>query len=123
MFGFRPLLCARGHTTAYGGSLMPAEVMRAMVEANDYFVDLNELNQAAGRRIAQLMGAEAALVSAGAFSAMQLGAAACLSGTDPEKIDALPHPTWRKKECLMQKAHRENYDRAYRSAGMVIREF
>lgn len=123
MFGIRPLLCARGHTTAYGGSLMPAEVMRAMVEANDFFVDLNELNEAAGRRIASLMQAEAAIVTAGAFSAMVLGAAACLTGADAEKIDALPHPTWRKKECLMQKAHRESYDRAYRTAGMVIREF
>jgi L-seryl-tRNA(Ser) seleniumtransferase len=123
MFGIRPLLCARGHTTAYGGSLMPAEVMRAIVEANDYFVDLNELNQAAGRRIASLMQAEAAIVTAGAFSAMVLGAAACLTGADTEKIDALPHPAWRKKECLMQKAHRESYDRAYRTAGMVIREF
>jgi L-seryl-tRNA(Ser) seleniumtransferase len=123
MFGIRPLLCARGHTTAYGGSLMPAEVMRAMIEANDYFVDLNELNQAAGKRIAELMQAEAAIVTAGAFSAMVLGAAACLTGSDPEKIDALPHPAWRKKECLLQKAHRESYDRAYRTAGMMIREF
>ena len=123
MFGLRPLLCGRGHTTAFGGSLMPAEVMRAMIEANDYFIDLNELNVAAGRRIAEVMQAEAAIVTAGAFSAMLLGAAACLSGTDPAKIDALPHPTWPKRECLIQKAHRENYDRAYRSAGMVLREF
>lgn len=123
MFGLRPLLCGRGHTTVYGGSLMPPEVMRAMIEANDYFVDLNELNEAAGKRIAEVMQAESALVTAGAFSAMQLGAAACLTGTDPAKIDALPHPTWEKRECLMQKAHRENYDRAYRAAGMVLREF
>lgn len=123
MFGLRPLLCGRGHTTVYGGSLMPAEVMRAMIEANDYFIDLNELNEAAGRRIAEVMQAEAAMVTAGAFSAMQLGAAACLTGTDPAKIDALPHPTWQRRECLIQKAHRESYDRAYRAAGMVLREF
>jgi L-seryl-tRNA(Ser) seleniumtransferase len=102
---------------------MPAEVMRAMIEANDYFVDLNELNQAAGRRIAELMQAEAAIVTAGAFSAMVLGAAACLTGSDAEKVDALPHPTWPRKVCLVQKSHREAYDRAYRTAGMVIREF
>lgn len=123
MFGLRPLLCGRGHTTVYGGSLMPPEVMRAMIEANDYFIDLNELNEAAGRRIAEVMHAEAAIVTAGAFSAMLLGAAACLTGTDAAKIDALPHPAWPKRECLIQKAHRESYDRAYRSAGMVMREF
>jgi seryl-tRNA(Sec) selenium transferase len=68
------------------------------------------------------MGAEAALVTCGAFSAMILGAAACLTGTDPEKIDALPHPTWPKRECLIQTAHRFGYDRAYRAAGMSIVE-
>ncbi|MBL8211968.1 MAG: aminotransferase class V-fold PLP-dependent enzyme [Bryobacterales bacterium] len=101
---------------------MPPEVMRAMIEANDYFIDLHELNRAAGRRIAQMMQAEAAMVTAGAFSAMMLGAAACLTGTDAARIDALPHPTWPRKVCLLQKAHRESYDRAYRTAGMVIRE-
>jgi L-seryl-tRNA(Ser) seleniumtransferase len=96
--------------------------MEAMIEANDYFVDMHELTEAAGKRVADAMGAEAALVTAGAFSAMILGAAACLTGNDPEKIDALPHPTWPKRECLIQTAHRFEYDRAYRAAGMTIVE-
>jgi len=33
---------------------------------------------------------------------------------------ALPHPAWPKRECLIQKAHRFAYDRAYRAAGMTI---
>jgi L-seryl-tRNA(Ser) seleniumtransferase len=51
---------------------------------------------------------------------MLLGAAACLTGTDREKIDALPHPGWAKRECLIPKGHRVVYDRAYRAAGMTI---
>ena len=47
---------------------------------------------------------------------MVLGAAACLTGSDPERIAALPHPTWSKRECLQQTAHRFGYDRAYRAA-------
>ncbi len=120
LLGVRPLLSCRGHTTIVGGSRMPAEVLRAMGEANDYFVDMFELNAAAGRRIAEVMKAEAALVTAGSFSAMILGAAACLTGTDPARVDALPHPSWPKRECLTQKAHRFSYDRAYRAAGMTI---
>jgi len=116
----RPFLSCQGHNTVIGGSRMPAEVMRAMVEANDYFVDMHALNKAAGDYIASVMGAEAALVSAGSFSAMVLGAAACLTGDDPEKIEALPHPDWEKVECLTQTQHRFNYDRAYRAAGMKI---
>ena len=120
LLGVRPLLSCRGHTTIYGGSLMPEEVLRAMAEANDQFVDMYELNAAAGRRIAEVMKTEAGLVTAGSFSAMLLGAAACLTGTDREKIEALPHPTWAKRECLIPRGHRVVYDRAYRAAGMTI---
>lgn len=120
LLGVSPLLSCRGHTTIYGGSLMPEEVLRAMAEANDQFVDMYELNAAAGRRIAEVMKTEAGLVTAGSFSAMLLGAAACLTGTDREKIEALPHPTWTKRECLIPKGHRVVYDRAYRAAGMTI---
>lgn len=120
LLGVRPLLSCRGHTTIYGGSLMPPEVLRAMAEANDQFVDMYELNQAAGRRIAEVMKTEAALVTAGSFSAMLLGAAACLTGKDPARIEALPHPSWPKRECLIPKGHRVVYDRAYRAAGMNI---
>ena len=122
LLGVRPLVTCRGHTTIYGGSLMPTEVLRAMAEANDHFVDMYELNQAAGRRIAEVMKTESALVSAGSFSAMLLGAAACLTGKDQEKMKALPHPTWPRRECLVLKSHRVVYDRAYKAAGMTIVE-
>jgi seryl-tRNA(Sec) selenium transferase len=121
-FGLRPSLSCQEHRTVIGGSRMPIEVMRAMNEANDYFIDIIDLNRAAGEYIAGVMGAEDALVSAGAFSSMLLGAAACLTGTDPARIDALPHPTWEKVECLIQTQHRFTYDRAYRAAGMKIVE-
>lgn len=120
LFGIRPLLSCRAHTTVIGGSRMPAEVLRAMAEANEYFVDMHELNAAAGRRIAEVTGAEAGLVTAGSFSAMVLASAACLAGTDPEKIKQLPHPTWEKRECLMQKGHRFVYDCAFRAGGATI---
>jgi L-seryl-tRNA(Ser) seleniumtransferase len=123
LLGVRPILTCRGHTTAFGGSLMPVEVLRAMQEANDVFVDMQELQAAAGQHIARIMGTEFAMVSAGSFSAMLLGCAACLTGKDPAKVDALPHPTWARREVLVQKAHRVGYDRAYRAAGATLREF
>lgn len=122
LLGIRPHLPGHGHTTIYGGSRMPPEVMRAMAEANEEFVDMHELIGAAGRRAAEVTGAEAGLVTSGSFASLIIGAAACLSGTDPERIEALPHPTWPKRECLMQRAHRFSYDRAYRAAGMTIIE-
>jgi L-seryl-tRNA(Ser) seleniumtransferase len=54
---------------------------------------------------------------------MVLGAAACLTGIDPEKVDALPHPTWKRQVCVTQSAHRFSYDHAYRAAGIKIVDF
>src|SRR5262245_48110857 len=120
LLGVRPHIGAHEHISRLSGSRMPDEVMEALVEANRFFVDMEELSEAAGRKVAELLGAEAALVTAGGFSSMILAAAGCLTGDDPAKVDALPHPDWPKRECLIQKAHRFSYDRAYRAAGMII---
>ncbi len=122
LLGVRPHLAAHPNITRLSGLRLAPEVMEAMREANEFFVDMDELIEAAGRRVAEVTGAEAGLVTAGAFSAQLLGAAACLTGTDPDKIAALPHPTWPRRECLIQSAHRTPYDHAYRAAGMTIVE-
>lgn len=118
LLGVRPHIGAHEHITTMGGSRMPPEILEAMVEANEYFVDMHELNEAAGARVAELMGAEAAIVTAGGFASLVLGSAACLTGLDLDRIRALPDVTWPKKNCLIQEAHRFSYDHAYRAAGM-----
>lgn len=120
VLGVRPHLGAHEHISRLGGGRMAPEVVAAMAEANEFFVDMHELNRAAGRRVAELIGAEAAMVTAGGFSGLILGAAACLTGTDEAKIEALPHPTWDRRECLIQTCQRFDYDRAYRVAGATI---
>ena len=122
LLGVRPHLPAHEHVSRLGGGRMDPEVIAAMAEANAFFVDMNELLEAAGTRIAERLGTEAALVTAGGFSAMVLGAAGCLTGTEPERVHALPHPDWPRRECLIQTPHRFGYDRAYRDAGMTIVE-
>ena len=122
LLGVRPHLGAHEHISRLGGSRMPPEVLAAMVEANEFLVDMHALNRAAGRRIAELLSAEDAIVTAGGYSAMMLGAAACLTGTDPERIEALPFPDWDRRGCLVPRGHRFEYDRAYRSVGMEIVE-
>lgn len=122
LLGVRPHVGAHEHLSSMGGSRMPAEVMEAMAEANRYFVDMAELHDAAGRRIAEIMGAEAALVSSGAFAAMLVGAAGVLTGSDQERMRLLPNPTWPKVECLFQTAHRFFYDNVFGFAGMKLVE-
>src|SRR6516164_5294157 len=88
--GVRPLINAAGTYTALGGSLMPPEVVDAIAAASRQFVNLVELQAAAGKRIAEKIGCEAALVTAGAASALTMATAACVAGKDPEKIRRVP---------------------------------
>lgn len=90
LLGVRPHLAGHGYTTILGGSRMPPEVVRAMNEAGEEFVDIRELTAAAGRRLAEVTHSEAAIVTSGSFSSLLLGAAACLSGTDPKKSPPCP---------------------------------
>jgi L-seryl-tRNA(Ser) seleniumtransferase len=120
MFNVRPTLGAFETLSRYGNGRLSPRVLQAMGEATEYFVDVEELNRAAGQKLATMMHAEAAMVTSCSFASMVLGAAACLTGTDKTKVDALPHPTWERRECLMQHAHRFGYDRAYRTAGATM---
>ncbi len=69
MLGVRPHLPAHDHVSKLGGGQMAPDVFAAMIAANEYYVDLDELNDAAGKRAAELLGAEAAMITCGGFSA------------------------------------------------------
>ena len=104
--GLETIINAAGTLTRLGGSLMLPQVIEAMAAAGRQFVDMDELHLAAGRRIAELAGAEAAHVCAGASAGITLMAAACMAGTDPDKIRRLPETTGLKHKFVVQRAHR-----------------
>lgn len=58
--GVRTRINAKGTYTFLTGSLMPPEVSRAMEEASQHFVWLPELHEAVGKKLAELLGVEAA---------------------------------------------------------------
>ena len=120
--GVRTFLNAAGTYTALTASLMPQEVMEAINYASKRFVSLNELHDAVGERLASLLKCEAAMVTAGAASALTLGTAACLTGTDPDLIRRLPDTEGMKNEVIIQKTHRFGYDRAVRNCGVRLIE-
>jgi L-seryl-tRNA(Ser) seleniumtransferase len=120
--GVRPLINAAGTYTVLSASLVPREVAEAMQEAARHHVSIPELHEAVGKRIAALTGAEAALVTAGAASALTLGTAACVAGKDPEKIKRIPDTTGMKNEVIIQKSHRFGYDHAVRAVGTRLIE-
>src|ERR1017187_7614405 len=120
--GIRPFINAAGTYTMFTASLMPPEVMQAMQAMSRKYVNLVALNEAVGRRIASLVGCEAAMVSAGAASALTLGTAACMTGTDSARIHRLPDSSGMKNEVIIQKSHRYGYDHAVRNCGTKMIE-
>jgi L-seryl-tRNA(Ser) seleniumtransferase len=120
--GVRRIINAMGFHTHLSGSLMPPEVIRAMEEASQHFVRIDDLQRKVGERLAELTGAEAALVTAGAAAAITLGTAACMTGKDDAKIKRLPDTTGMKNEVIVQKAHRNPYDHAVRATGARLVE-
>jgi L-seryl-tRNA(Ser) seleniumtransferase len=100
--GVKPLINGMGTVTVLGGSLMPPEVVRAMEEASRHFVYLPDLQQKAGARIAELVGVPAAMVTAGAASAITVATAAAMTKGDPKKIAQLPDTTGLPFEVIQQ---------------------
>ena len=120
--GIRPLINAAGTYTYLSASLMPRPVVEAIESASRHYVNLGELQAAVGKRICALVGCEAAIVTAGAASALMLATAACVAGKDKEKIARLPDTTGMKNEVILPKGHRNGYDHAIRNAGVRLIE-
>ncbi len=114
--GVRPLINARGTWTYLSGSLELPETRRATEEASQYFVDLFELQEGAGRHLAKLSGAESGIVTSGSAGAMALATAGCIAGTDPKNVWQLPDTTGLKSEVVMM-GGRSEFDSAIRLAG------
>jgi uncharacterized pyridoxal phosphate-dependent enzyme len=120
--GVKPFINAAGTYTAMTASLMPKEVMEAIQYASHHFVMLDELHDKVGERIATLLKSEAAMVTAGAASALTLGTAGVLTGADLRKVGVLPNLAELKSEVIIQKSHRFGYDHAVRACGVKLVE-
>ena len=117
--GVRPFINARGTWTYLSGSLELPEVRAAKQEAAKHFVDIFELQRAAGKRLAELSGAESGMVASGAAGAIASATAACMAGTDPAKIWQLPDTTGLKNEVIMSEG-RSAFDSAVRLTGAKL---
>jgi L-seryl-tRNA(Ser) seleniumtransferase len=120
--GVRPFINCCSVRTMHGGSLMLPQVRAAVAEASRWFVNLDELMEAAGRRIAELTGAEWGLVTCGSAAAVALGTAACVAGNDPVKMLRLPFTDGMANRVIIPKNQRFAYDQAVRMIGCHIVE-
>src|SRR5271163_372629 len=120
--GVRPFINCTATLTINGGSLMFPEVIAAMEQAAHFHVDLDELMERVSARLAELLHVDWAIVTAGTAAALTHATAACLIGTDPEKIQSLPNLDGLKDEVIIPKESRNAYDHAVRTLGVKIVE-
>src|SRR5256714_5392966 len=121
-FGVRPFINCCSVRTMHGGSLMLPEVRAAIDAASRHFVNLDELMDAAGKRIAELTGAEWGIVTCGSAAAVALGTAACVAGNDPAKMLRLPFTDGMVNRVIIPRKQRFAYDQAVRMIGCHIVE-
>jgi len=121
--GVRPLINCRGTLTVISGSLELPEVRAAVDAGGQHYVVLDELMEGVARRIAELTGAEWALVSSGCAAGMAHVTAACVTGGNPDLHVRIPDLSgFAKDEVVIPKASRNEYDQAIRSVGVRIIE-
>ena len=118
--GVRPVINAKGTFTIISGSQSLPEVKQAMLEASKHYVHIDELMDAVGKRIAEITGAESAIVTCGCAAALTHATSACIAGGDPEKMQRLPDLTGLKNEVVSPDYSRNVYDHAIRMLGVKM---
>ena len=117
-FGVPELINCVGHATRLGGSSPAPEVVEAMTAASRAFIEIDDLQAAASRVIAECTGAEAGIVTCGASAALALAGAACLAGNDPDRMDRLPDVSdCPRFEIVHPRPSPYDYDHAIRLSG------
>jgi uncharacterized pyridoxal phosphate-dependent enzyme len=117
--GVKTVINCRGTWTYLSGSLQFPEVRAAQTEASHHFVNMVELQRAVGRKLAELTGAESGLITSGAAGALAASTAACMAGSDGQKIWQLPDTTGMKHEVIMV-GGRSAFDSAIRLTGAKL---
>src|SRR5437773_6762942 len=87
--GVQPFINCTATYTINGGSATLPQVIEAIEQASHYHVNLNELMEKAGDRLAELLQVEWGMVTAGAAASLTHATAGVLAGCDPEKMQRL----------------------------------
>ena len=120
--GVRPVINARGTFTIITGSETLPEVKQAMDDASRAYVQMDELMDGVGKRLAELTQAEWGIVTNGCCAALTHCTTACIAGSNPERMQRLPDLRGLKDEVIIPEYSRNVYDHAIRMVGVKIVE-
>ena len=86
----------------------------AQAAAAQHFVQLDELADGVGKRLAELTGAEWGMVSSGCSAALTHATAACIAGGNPDLHIRMPNLAgFPKDEVVIPRHSRNVYDAAH----------
>ena len=120
--GVKPIINSRGTFTIITGSQTLPEVKKVMEEASRHFIQMDELMEGVGKRLAEISGAEWGLITNGCCAAITHCTAAAIAGNNPERMQQLPDLTGLKNEVIIPSYSRNVYDHAVRMLGVKIVE-
>ena len=107
--GLTKVINARGTFTPLGVSRSSARVGRAVAEALQGYVVIDELQELASRKIADFAGSEAGAVTHCTAAGITLSIAATMTGTSQDRIAALPDTKGMPDRVVLPANHAVDY--------------
>ena len=104
-----PIINVSGFMTKIGSSLTNKKSIEAANNIFPYFVNIDELQSIASKRISYHLNSEASVITASAAGALTESVAAMMTGNDIKKIYKLPDTKGMRNGVLIQKGHLINY--------------
>jgi len=118
--GVKSYINAQNWSTSIGGTYLEREVLEAMEDVSQRFVNMRELLEKACQRVTELCQVDASYITAGCAAGITLSTAACIAGEDPRKWKVLPFsddlPVNGRNQILMQTGQ-ITYPEQYASGG------
>ena len=104
-----PVINVSGFMTKIGASITNTKSAKAANEIFTNFVNIDELQYIASKRISKCFKSEAAVITASAAAGLTESVASMMTGNILEKIYQLPNTKGMKNTVLIQKGHLTNY--------------
>ena len=104
-----PVINVSGFMTKIGASITNKKSIKAANDIFEYFVNIDELQALASKRISKLLKTEAAVITASAAGGLTESVASMMTGKDLKKVFKLPDTSNMVNKVLIQRGHLTNY--------------
>jgi L-seryl-tRNA(Ser) seleniumtransferase len=108
-YGLTPVINVSGTMTGLGAARVVPEAIQAGANIQPCAVRIDELQAKASQVIARVTGAEAGFITACSAAGISLGVCACMTGTNLNRIECLPHTEGLANHIVIQSGHLINY--------------